>query len=51
MFVKGDTLNEADETFFVDLSGARNAEIASAHGLGTIINDDLLPELLINDVR
>ncbi|HEX8492539.1 MAG TPA: Calx-beta domain-containing protein [Pyrinomonadaceae bacterium] len=38
--VKGDLVKEADETFFVNLSGALNATIADAQGLGTILNDD-----------
>ena len=38
--VNGDTIVEANETFFVNLSGANNATIADGQGLGTIINDD-----------
>ena len=38
--VRGDTTREANETFFVNLSGAINATIADAQGLGTITNDD-----------
>jgi uncharacterized repeat protein (TIGR01451 family) len=38
--VKGDTNAEADETFFVNLSGATNATITDAQGLGTIVSDD-----------
>ena len=37
---KGDLVKEANETFFVNLSGATNATIADAQGLGTIVNDD-----------
>jgi hypothetical protein len=40
VLVNGDTSNEADETFFVNLSGASNATINDAQGLGTIRNDD-----------
>ncbi|MCA1618171.1 MAG: DUF4214 domain-containing protein [Acidobacteria bacterium] len=40
VFVLGDTLNEADENFFVNLSGASNAGVADARGVGTILNDD-----------
>jgi Calx-beta domain len=47
--VQGDTLNEADETFFVNLSGATNASLGDAQGLGTITNDDALPSLSISD--
>jgi uncharacterized delta-60 repeat protein len=38
--VKGDTTSEANETFFVNLSNAKNATIADAQGQGTITNDD-----------
>src|SRR5205814_2339724 len=45
----GDTLNEADETFFVNLSNAANASISKAQGVGTIRNDDAKPSLSISD--
>ena len=48
--VVGDTTDEVDETFFVNLSGATNASIADAQGMGTIVDDDPLPSLTINDV-
>ncbi len=38
--VTGDGVDEADETFFVDLSNAINASIADGQGLGTITDDD-----------
>ena len=38
--VKGDLVKEPNETFFVNLTGATNATIADAQGLGTIVNDD-----------
>jgi CSLREA domain-containing protein len=38
--VNGDTANEANETFFVNLSGATNATVADAQGQGTINNED-----------
>ncbi len=38
--VRGDRKKEASETFFVNLSGAVNAQIADGQGLGTILNDD-----------
>ena len=38
--VRGDKKKEADETFFVNLSGASNATIADNQGVGTIKNDD-----------
>ena len=48
--INGDTLNETNETFLVNLSNPVNATIADGQGLGTIINDDALPSLSINDV-
>ena len=39
--VKGDSVVEPDENFFVKLSGARNASVANATGVGTILNDDV----------
>jgi len=49
--VNGDTLNETNETFFVNLSSPVNATIADGQGLGTITNDDFtLPSISINDV-
>lgn len=49
--VNGDTLTEADDTFFVQLSGSTNATIADGQGTGTIANDDPLPSLSITNVR
>ncbi|WP_181883661.1 putative Ig domain-containing protein [Sphingorhabdus pulchriflava] len=39
--VIGETVPEANETYFVNLSGATNAIIADNQGLGTINNDDV----------
>lgn len=36
----GDTVNERDETFAVDLSNAFGVAIADPHGIGTIADDD-----------
>jgi hypothetical protein len=47
---KDDMTYEADETFFLNLSGAVNAAISHAQGVGTIINDDDAPFISINDV-
>jgi Tol biopolymer transport system component len=38
--VRGDTLKELNESFFVVLSTPTNATITDAQGLGTILNDD-----------
>jgi len=40
VLVNGDLDPEANETFFVNLSGAVGATIADAQGQGTILNDD-----------
>src|SRR6266511_3521517 len=50
VLVNGDTLDEADETFFVNLSNPVNATIADGQGIGTIADDDPLPSLSIDDV-
>ena len=39
--VIGETVPEANETFFVNLSGATNATIGDNQGVGTITNDDV----------
>lgn len=38
--VNGDTLDEANETFFVNLTTPTNSTISDAQGLGTIVDDD-----------
>ena len=38
--VTGDTTFEPGETFVINLSGATNATISGAQGVGTIVNDD-----------
>jgi hypothetical protein len=43
VLVNGDNKFEPDEQFFVNLSAARNAAIADARGIGTILNDDAAP--------
>src|SRR5439155_1028428 len=47
--VNGDMKNEADETFTVNLSGAVNAAISDNQGLGTITNDDQVPDVSVDD--
>ena len=46
--VIGDTLVEADETFFLN---PQNAGISNSQGTGTIINDDTLTQIFIEDAR
>ncbi len=48
--VNGDTLNEPSETFFVNVTGVINAVVVDGQGVGTIVNDDPLPSLSIDDV-
>ena len=48
--ISTDTIYEADETFFVNLSNPTNATINDPQGQGTITNDDTAPTLTINDV-
>lgn len=48
--VIGDLINEYNETFFVNLSGAANAQIMDGQGLGTIIDNDPPPSMAINNV-
>jgi uncharacterized repeat protein (TIGR01451 family) len=48
--VNGDTLDEPNETFFVNLSNATNAAILDNQGQGTITDNDVPPALSLNDV-
>ena len=50
VLVNGDTLDEDNETFFVNLTNPSNATIDDAQGVATIIDDDGDPSLTINDV-
>jgi hypothetical protein len=45
--VKGEALNESDETFGFKLSTGVNVSVADATGVGTITNDDALPALSV----
>jgi hypothetical protein len=46
----GDTTFEPDETFFVNLSNPVNATLARAQAQGTIINDDSMPKISVQDM-
>jgi hypothetical protein len=48
VLVNGDRLGEANETFFVNLSGPTNATIADGQAAGTILDDE--PRIRISDV-
>ena len=50
VLVNGDTLDEPNETFFVNLSSATNGVIVDNQGQGTINDNDPTPSLSINDV-
>ncbi|MEA9825471.1 putative Ig domain-containing protein [Xanthomonas campestris pv. raphani] len=50
VLVNGDTLSEPNETFFVNISNVSGAGVSDAQGQGTIVNDDALPSLSIDDV-
>jgi hypothetical protein len=48
VLVNGDRLGEANETFFINLSGATSAFIVDGQGVGTIVDDE--PRISISDV-
>jgi hypothetical protein len=48
--VNGDVKGETDEIFFANLSAPIHATLADAEGAGTIVNDDPLPSLAIDDM-
>jgi hypothetical protein len=49
ILVTGDTDDEVDETFFVQLSNAVNADLLDGEAVGTIVDNDGLPKLTIGD--
>jgi hypothetical protein len=49
VLVNGDTVDEQQETFFLDISNVQNATVSSSRGNG-FINDDDGPTVSINDV-
>lgn len=50
VLVNGDTTPETNETFFVNVTNAVGATVLDGQGQGTIVNDDVAPNLTINDV-
>jgi len=44
-----DAMHEPDETFFLNLSNATNATISDAQGQATIVNDDPVPTVNLQD--
>ena len=49
VLVNGDTVDELQETFFLDISNVQNATVSSNRGTGFIIDDDG-PTISVNDV-
>jgi Calx-beta domain len=49
VLINGDTVDEAQETFFLDISNVQNATVSSSRGTGFIVDDDG-PTISINDV-
>jgi hypothetical protein len=49
--VRGDTIDEYNETFSVNLSNASGATIADSRGVGTIRDDDPAPRMTVDDAR
>jgi hypothetical protein len=47
--VAGDVLDEPNETFVVNLAGASGAVITDGQAVGTIVDDDPAPSVVIND--
>ena len=43
----GDALDEADETFFLKLSGAKGAEVTDGEATGTILDNDAPPSVSV----
>ncbi len=48
--VQGDLKFEPNETFVVNLTNPQNADLFDAQGVGTILNDDPVPSISVNDV-
>lgn len=49
VLVNGDTVDESQETFFLDISNVQNATVQRSRGIGFIVDDDG-PTISINDV-
>ena len=50
VLVQGDTRDEFDETYAVDVTNPVGATVADGTGLGTIVDDDAAPLVSIDDV-
>ena len=51
VLIIGDLLNEADETFYVNLSNVTGSNIYRKQTKGIIVNDDRAPNIAVNDAR
>ena len=51
MGVRGDTLMEPDEVFSLDIQSVTGAGIAKGQGVATIVSDDAIPTLVIDDIE
>ena len=49
VLVNGDTVDEQQETYFLDISNVQNATVSSSRGNGFIVDDDG-PTISVNDV-
>jgi hypothetical protein len=49
VLINGDTVDEQQETYFLDISNVQNATVSSSRGNGFIVDDDG-PTISINDV-
>ena len=49
VLVNGDTVDEPQETYFLDISNVQNATVGSSRGTGFIVDDDG-PTISINDI-
>jgi len=49
VLINGDTVDETQETFFLDIANVQNATVSSSRGTGFIVDDDG-PTISINDV-
>lgn len=49
VLVNGDSIDEVQETFFLDISNVQNATVSSSRGTGAIVDDDG-PTISINEV-
>jgi hypothetical protein len=48
--IVGDLLSEPSETFSVNLNSANSAGIDDSQGIGTIVDNDQMPSVSINDI-